>query len=304
MNTSIVIVTWNTRDLLARCLESIFADSPIDGVEVFVVDNASSDGSAAMVRKRFPQIYLIENEINIGFARANNQALRQCQGRYWMLLNPDVEVKAGAIQALVSFFDGHSKVGAVGPRVLNPDGSLQLSCSPAPTLFRETLRLMHGPGVRSDGYYPMHMWEQKLPRQVDILLGACLFLRRQAIDQIGLLDEDYFIYSEEVDLCTRLNKAGWELYWVPQAEIIHYGGQSTQQVAQEMFFRLYESKLTYFRKHQGSLAARLYKLLLGTTALTRIASAPLALLSGPDDRQRRLTLVENYKRLLLSLPGM
>jgi len=304
MKISAVIVNWNTRELLIRCLESIFADEPEGGLEVFVVDNASSDGSSAMVRKQFPRVNLIENVENIGFARGNNQAFRHCNGLYWMMLNPDTVVKPGTFQTMIRYLEEHPEVGAIGPRVLNPDGSLQFSCSPAPTLARETLRLLHVPGIRPDGYYAMHSWDQALPRSVDILLGACILVRRSAIDQVGMLDEDYFIYSEEVDLCIRLKKAGWQVHWVPGAQITHYGGQSTQQVAQEMFIRLYQSKLIYFRKHRGWVTTNLYKLLLGVVALTRLASAPLIYLLGDSRRQNHAELLGNYKRLLLSLPRM
>jgi hypothetical protein len=136
------------------------------------------------------------------------------------------------------------------------------------------------------------------------MLGACILIRRRSIDEVGLMDEDYFMYSEEVDLCTRLKKANWGLYWVPKAQIIHYGGQSTQQISEQMFLQLYESKLIYFRKHHGTLIAWLYKLLLGIASLARILTAPLALLQKPDRRQLHLIRIGNYKRLLASLPNL
>jgi len=304
MNLSIIIVSWNTRALLARCLESIFAYPPGHWYEVIVVDNASSDGSPEMVRKGFAQTRLIENHENIGFARANNLGILQCQGQAIMLLNPDTEIKPGAFQAILQFLDDHPKTGAAGPRILNPDGSLQFSCSPTPTLFRETLRLFHLPGMRPDGYYPMDRWDQTTPRRADILMGACMVIRREALDQAGLLDEDYFMYSEEVDLCSRLGMNGWELYWVPTGQVVHYGGQSTQQVAQEMFLRLYESKLNYFRKHRGSLATLTYKLVLVLAAFLRLSLIPFALLESPARRSNHLRLADNYRRLLAALPGL
>jgi hypothetical protein len=194
--------------------------------------------------------------------------------------------------------------GAIGPRVLNPDGSLQHSCSPRPTISREVMRLLHLPGVRSDGYYPMETWDPASPRRVETLLGACILLRREALAQVGMLDEEYFIYTEEVDLCARLNDAGWELYWVPAGEIIHYGGQSTQQVAQEMFLRLYESKLIYFRKHDGWMAAKIYKVVLGIAAIVRLTLMPLAFLEKPEQRSKHMKQAVNYKRLLQALPEM
>jgi len=304
MDLSIVIVNWNTRDVLSQCLESIYGALPEQEIRVFVVDNASSDGSSDMVRERFPQVYLVENSQNVGFARANNQAIRNSHGRYVLLLNSDTIVKPGALDALVDFMDTHPQAGASGARLLNPDGSLQYSCSPAPSLAGEFKRLFHLPGVRPDGYYSMHEWDQSQARQVDVILGACLMLRRQALDQIGLLDEDYFIYSEEVDLCHRIKSAGWKLYWVPQAQVMHLGGQSTRQVSEAMFLRLYQAKLIYFRKHHGRWQAFLYKLIIMAAALFRLCLTPLVWLQKPPERQAILSLAGNYQRLLIHLPGM
>ena len=304
MDLSVVIVNWNTRELLAQCLESIFGARPEQDIEVFVIDNASSDSSSDMVRERFPQVRLIENDQNVGFARANNQAIRSSDGRYVLLLNSDTSVNPGAFDALVGFMDSYPQAGASGARLLNLDSSLQYSCSPAPSLGGEFKRLFHLPGVRSDGYYPMHTWDQSRARQVDVILGACLMLRHQALDQVGLLDEDYFMYSEEVDLCHRIKAAGWELYWVPQAQVVHLGGQSTRQVSEAMFLHLYQAKLIYFRKQHGRVQAFLYKILIMAAALSRLILTPLAWLQKPPERQAILSLAGNYQRLLLHLPGM
>jgi len=304
MFLSIVIVSWNTKELLSVCLESIYREVEAKDSEVFVVDNASQDGSGEFLRRRYPQVQLIENQVNVGFARANNQALQICSGQFIMMLNPDTKIIPGSFKELTGFLAGHSEAGAVGPRVTNPDGSLQFSCSPAPTLMREVFRLVHLPGVRADGYYPMDRWDLNSPRKVEALLGACILLRKEALDQVGLLDEEYFIYTEEVDLCKRLSTSGWGVYWVPTAQIIHYGGQSTQQVAQEMFLRLYESKLIYFRKHQGKMAGGFYKILLGFISLLRIFSAPFILFSDRTRREKQRNLIDNYTRLLRALPEM
>jgi hypothetical protein len=165
-------------------------------------------------------------------------------------------------------------------------------------------RLIHLPGVRVDGYYSMDRWDLISPRKVEVLLGACILLRKEALEQVGLLDEEYFIYTEEVDLCKRLSTRGWNIYWIPIAQIIHYGGQSTQQVAQEMFLRLYESKLIYFRKHQGKLAGGFYKILLGFISLLRIFSAPFLVFSDRTRREKQWKIIDNYTRLLRSLPEM
>ena len=210
-----------------------------------------------MVKEYFPQVKLKKNEKNLGFARANNQALRLSSGEFVLLLNPDTIVKPNAIEKLVKFLESTPKAGGAGSRLLNPDGSLQVSAYPQPTLFREFWRMFHLDNWVHSARYPSDYWSLDQPIKVDVLMGACLLIRREALDVVGFFDEEYFIYSEEVDLCTRLNHAGWDLYWVPNAEVIHFGGQSTQQVAEEMFLRLYEGKILYFRKHHSNLEVML-----------------------------------------------
>lgn len=300
MKLSIVIVSWNTADILAQCLESVFAHAPDAPFEVWVVDNASTDGSPAMVQQRFPQVKLLQNETNPGFATANNQAMRQCTGEYVLLLNPDTIVYAGALPTLVQFLDDNPQAGACGARLLNADGSLQLSCYPTPTLGRELLRMFHLDGrVR----YHMDSWDTNTARPVEALLGACILARRHILEAIGLMDESYFMFSEEIDLCYRISQAGWAIFWVPQAQIVHLGGQSTRQVKTEMFLRLYEGKLRYMRKHYGWVTAVLYKLLLLLASLARLLIAPIAWLERPPKRDDHLALAGRYWQLVKALPG-
>ena len=301
---SIIIVSWNTRELLADCLSSVFTQPPTVSYEVWVVDNASADGSAEMVRDKFPQARLLENIVNVGFAQANNQAIAQCGGKYVLLLNPDTVVLPDALDALVFFLDARPEAAAAGSRLLNPDGTLQLSCHPSPTLLREWWRLMHLDVVRPYGRYAMHTWDTNLARDVDVLQGASLLLRKSVLDQIGFMDGDYFMYSEEVDLCYRIQRAGWRLYWVPQSQVIHYGGQSTKQIAGEMFLQLYLGKLKYLRKHNGRYAGRIYKIILLKAALIRLALTPLLWFKKPNERQQGLTLARHYWRLLTAVPEM
>jgi N-acetylglucosaminyl-diphospho-decaprenol L-rhamnosyltransferase len=301
---SIIIVSWNTARFLENCLASILTDLPTSPIEIWVVDNASSDDSPRMVRERFPQVHLIENRENVGFARANNQAIQRCTGKYILLLNPDTLVAAGALQALTNFLDDHPEAGAAGARILNPDGSLQISSHPRPTLSRELWRLFHLDRLLPYAEYPQKKWETDQPREVDVLIGACLLLRKDVLDQVGFLDEDYFMYSEEVDLCYRIQSAGWQLFWVPQADVVHFGGQSTQQVPTEMFLNLYHSKIKYFRKHYGWTAAQIYKLILRLAALSRLTLAPFVIFERSSRRRKHLTLVDRYWRLVLALPGM
>ncbi len=307
MNLSIVIVSWNTQKLLAQCLHSIQrAAQPetLANSEVFVVDNVSNDGSAEMVRQQFPWVRLIQSTENLGFARANNLAIRQSTGRYVLLLNPDTEVLPGAFETLLEFMEAHLEVGAAGSRLLNPDGTLQPSCFPAPTLTRELWRLLHLDRIYVYGTYDMATWSTTMPKEVDNVQGASLIVRRSVLDQVGILDEDYFIYTEKVDLCYRIRQAGWPIFWVPSARVIHYGGQSTQQVAAEMFLQLYQSKLVYFRKHHGLLGAKLYKLILFTVGLARLLLSPLTRLERGSNRQQHEALAKNYRQLLHALPQM
>jgi N-acetylglucosaminyl-diphospho-decaprenol L-rhamnosyltransferase len=301
---SIIIVSWNTAQLLDNCLSSILANPPTLPFETWVVDNASTDDSPRMVCEKYPQVHLVENRENVGFARANNQAIQNCTGNYILLLNPDTLVAPGALQALIDFLDKHPEAGAVGARIIRPNGTLQISSHPRPTLSRELWRLFHLDTLSPYAMYPLAKWETNQPQEVDILAGACLLVRKEVLEQIGYLDEDFFMYAEEIDLCHRMQRAGWRLYWTPQAEVVHLGGQSTQQVPTEMFLNLYGSNIKYFRKHYGLVTAQVYKLILCIAAVSRLILAPFALLGHASHRQKRLTLVNRYWRLILSLAGM
>jgi len=303
---SIVIVNWNTRDLLDACLRSVLDEASATGlaVEIFVVDNASTDQSADMVRQRYPNVTLIENSHNPGFAMANNQALVLAKGRYSMLLNPDTLVLADGLGALVRFMDEHPQAGAAGARLLNANGSLQRSCSPEPTLSRELWRLFHLDDVKPQGVYAMRKWPVDEPRQVDVVQGAAMIVRAAVLEQVGLLDGGYFMYSEEVDWCTRIRQGGWRIYWVPTARIIHYGGQSARQIADAMFLQLYRGKVQYFHKHWGKTTTGAYKVVLGCATLARIALTPLVWIEPEPLRRHHLNRARQYRKLLRTLPSL
>ena len=304
MKLSIVIVSWNTKDLLEACLRSVY-QFPLDhSFEVWVVDNKSKDDSVAMVRTHFPQVELIASEDNLGFAGGNNPAIPRCQGDYVLLLNPDTEVKANALNELVAFMDNHPEAGAAGSRLLNADGTLQPSCHPIPTLSREFWRMFYLDALIPYGAYDMTKWDMTRPHEVDVLMGASMLLRKTVLDTVGLLDEGYFMYSEEVDLCFRLQKAGWQLYWVPASQVVHYWGQSAKQVLAEMFLQLYRGKLRFFRKHYSGVTVFLYKVVLGLAALLRLALAPLVWLRKSEQRDQQLHMARHYGRLLVALPRM
>lgn len=267
---SIVIVSYNTRQLLGECLDSVYASLAESDLasEVIVVDNASRDGSVAMVRKHFPQVKLIANEDNRGFAAANNQALRALgygtgdapyppPPQYVMLLNPDTIVSGNALTTLVHFMDENPGVGACGARLLHGDGSFQHSAFAFPTLFQVFLdffpinhRLTDS---RLNGRYPHRLYQAGLPFPIDHPLGAALMVRREAIVQVGFLDERFFIYCEEIDWCLRIKAAGWSIWCVPEAEIVHHVAQSTSQFRAEMFVALWRSRYQLFEKHYSRL---------------------------------------------------
>jgi N-acetylglucosaminyl-diphospho-decaprenol L-rhamnosyltransferase len=297
---SIVVVNWNTRDLLANCLASARRDVSTFqrlNVETFVVDNASSDGSAPMVRERFPWVRLIENGKNVGFASASNQGIAQAGGRHVLLLNADTEVAPGALEELHAFMDAHPQAGAAGARLLNPDGTLQPSCYPMLSPGREFWRLLFLEHIWPQATYPMHRWDSTIPRRVEVIKGACLVLRRAAVEQVGLLDESYFMYTEEVDLCYRLAQAGWDLWYVPQAQVIHFGEASSRQAAEAMYLQLYRSKVHFYRKFGGEPRARRFVRLLRLAYWPRWAFAALGGCFSPALAERAKTC----RRMLTSL---
>lgn len=254
VDLSIVIVSYNVRDLLAQCLQSVVCDlSP----EVFVVDNASSDDSAAMVREKFPAVHLIANAENRGFAAANNQAFPLTRGRYVLLLNPDTQVRAGALETLLRFMDAHTsrRAGACGGKLLYGDGTLQHSAFGFPTLAQVFLdffplnwRLTNS---RLNGRYPANWYARGQPFQIDHPLGADFLVRREAAEQVGWLDDQFFIYCEEIDWAMRIKRAGWQIWCVPQAEIVHHAAQSTRHAARRdaMFVELWRARWRLFDKH-------------------------------------------------------
>lgn len=299
---SVIVVSWNTRAQLKACLVSLVAAvADLSGsAEIFVVDNASSDGSAAMVRSQFPGVTLTTNKTNLGFARANNQALAQSNGDFVLLLNSDTELLPGALQNLVAFAAANTRLGAAGPLLLNSDRSLQPSAQPMLTPEREFWRLSFLDRLLPQARYRMGHWERETPRPVETLKGACLLLRRDALAEVGVLDDSYFMYTEEVDLCYRLLQAGWELWWVPQARVIHHGEASSRQAAQEMYIQLYRSKVQFYRKFGGEKQANRFKHLVRLAYWPRFAAASFASFFFRPAAARAAT----YRRLLAELPGM
>jgi N-acetylglucosaminyl-diphospho-decaprenol L-rhamnosyltransferase len=284
MDLAIVTVSYNTRDLLAECLAAALVGLEWSGLsgEVWVVDNASADGSAEMVRQRFPAVRLVAHDQNIGFAAGNNLALRNLSGfmpRHVLFLNPDTRVVGDALGQMVRFLDATPHAGVAGARLVHGDGSFQHSAFAFPGLVQTLLdffplhpRLLES---RLNGRYPRQSYQAGQPFAVDHPLGAALMIRAQTLAQVGGFDERFFMYCEEVDLCRRVKKAGWGIYCVPQAEIVHLVAQSTRQFRDRMFVALWRSRFLMFDKHEGAArrwaARRLVR--LGLWAERRRATA-------------------------------
>lgn len=299
IDVAVIVVSWNVRDLLHRCLTSIFETAPSDlALHVVVVDNASSDGSVQLIRTHFPQVQLIANSDNVGFTRANNQALRalgfgiedaghasvsaqptpnlsNLSPRHVLLLNPDAELIGDALETMVRFMEAHPDVGVIGPQLRFPDGTVQSSRRRFPTLataFLESTMLQqwwpHNPVARR--YYVLDRPDDAV-QEVDWVVGACMMVRRQAVQDAGLLDEGFFMYSEELDWCRRIKDHGWRVVYLPTARVIHHEGKSSEQVVPARHIHFQRSKVRYFRKHHGPWAAALLRAFLLFTYAYQLA---------------------------------
>lgn len=310
IDLAIVIVNWNVRELLRRCLASIAGSDALfmDGAtaqdmvgverywrtEVIVVDNASVDGSVAMVAEYFPWVKVIANGENTGFTRGNNQGLAVTRGRYVLFLNPDTEVSSQALNQMVSYTEAHPEVGVLGPQLRYGDGSLQSSRRRFPTLatfFLESTVLQRlSPRNRVLGRYYVLDRPDDAISQVDWVVGACLLVRRAVLDAIGGFDEGFFMYSEELDFCHRAVDAGWQVVYYPHAVITHYEGKSSEQVVAARHSRFFASRVRYVRKYHGSGAAEAVRLFLLATFVYQWLEEGLKWLASwllPTQRDKR-----------------
>ena len=302
---SVIIVNWNVRDLLRRCLHSILAYLHTCSLEVIVVDNGSTDGSPEMVRTEFPQVHLMANPDNRGFTAANNQGLTVARGRYVLLLNPDTEVLGDALATMVAFADAHPDVGVVGPQLLNPDGTVQSSRRRFPTLatalLESTWLQPYAPRRLLARYYVLDRPDDEV-QDVDWVTGAALMARREAVEQVGPLDEGFFMYSEELDWCRRFRAAGWRVVYLPTARVIHHEGKSSEQVLPARHIHFQTSKIRYFRKYHGPAAAEVLRLVLLGNYLWQIGVEGAKWLLG-HKRPLRAERIAAYRQVVQSLVG-
>jgi len=282
VDVSVIVVSWNTRDLLKQCLQSVYETAEELALEVIVVDNDSSDGSPEMVRECFSQVRLVENRENVGFARANNQALAVSSGRYVLLLNSDARLLADTLRTLGDLAESEPQAGVVGAQLSNVEGSFQASHTPFPNLWQEFLILSGMGRVLCGRWYPSRgPEEERGPQIVDLVEGACMLIRRGAFEDAGGFDEGYFMYAEEVDLCYTMRERGWQVWYQPAARVIHLGGGSSQNRQTQREGHLYHSRVRFFRKHYGGRMTWLLKLeIFGFTAIKIIVHGLLRVLSG------------------------
>jgi len=255
IDISVVVVGWNAKHYMELCLESLAKAPPRRSMEVLVIDNASSDDSVEMIETKFPWVKLIKSSENLGFAKGNNIAIRQCRGRYIALVNPDVIVFPGCLDALADFLDQNPKVGNVGPRVFNPDMTMQSTCRRFPTLWNNlcsTTRLESVfKGSRFFAGEHMFYFPHDRTLAVDVIVGCFSFIRREAFDEVGLLDEDLFMYGDDVDWCRRARNAGWEVVFYPGGQAIHDRGKITAPYPVRFAIAQQRSILRYWRKHHS-----------------------------------------------------
>lgn len=259
---SIIIVTINNIKILDQCLDSIYKNTKKITFEIILADNASTDGTQEMIRRKYPQVRFIDNNKNIGFVKASNQGLRIASGRYQMLLNNDTITKDSAFDKMVDFMDKNPKVGACGAKLLNIDGTIQ----------------------RQGGLFGKKFYNAKQPVEVDFVIGACLMVRKEVIEKVGLMDEKLFFYNDDLDWCLSIRKAGWKIYFCPQSEVIHYGGYSSKRTFnRHLFVEGFKGGLYFCKKHYGTLAWLVYRILLFVFVLAFI---PLLILSFPLRREK------------------
>jgi N-acetylglucosaminyl-diphospho-decaprenol L-rhamnosyltransferase len=303
IDLSIIIVSWNVAELLKACLQSIVQSPPGEyTLEIIVVDSASTDSSLQMVQNQFPQIKLLPQTENLGFSRCNNIGLQAATGRYVFLLNPDTEIVGDALAKMIAYMDANPTVGILGPHTLNTEGTTQSTRRRFPSLalgFVESTWLQHfAPKSLLDHYYAADVADDAV-RDVDWVQGSALLARREIYTQIGGLDEGYVMYSEEMDWCKRAKVARWRVVYFGQADVVHHGGKSSEQVTARKHIHFQESKLRYFRKFHGWLPAQTLRIFLIISYVWQIGLESLKSVLG-HKRSMRQERIQAYWQVIRS----
>jgi GT2 family glycosyltransferase len=304
-DVSVVIVSWKVRDLLDRCLVTLREAEPRLGLETIVVDNDSRDGTLEMLAARHPDVIRVDPGANLGFSGGNNLGFARARGRTVLLLNPDTEVRPGAVTKLLHAIDSSPELGIVGPKIVLPSGRIQLPCARRfPTLWNqaaELLGLSHKyPKSPIAGHYRMSDWDHLDERDVEVVSGCCLLIRADLLHSLQGFDERYFMYGEDLDLCWRVRKRGFRIRYIPGSEILHLSEQSSSQNESPMFVEAFESMFKFFRKNRGPVAATLYRGLAGglSAAWVVAESTRASLVNGEKAAHLRTRVIPMYRSIL------
>lgn len=294
---SVIIVSYNVVNLLEKCLKSLTYETKLL-LDIWVVDNNSGDESVDMVKEKFEQVNLIENKENIGFACAVNKVLKLCDGDYIFLINPDAIIKKNSIEKLVDFLRSNPEAGAVAPKILYPDNSLQLSCRIFPNITTQFLESSYlfklFPKSRFFGQYFMSWWSHNSLKEIDWASGSALMIKIETLYEVGFLDEEMFMYNEDTDWCYRCWKKGWKIYYLPEANIIHYDAQSAKISEANRLIQVLESRYHFFRKHGYKNRMYIIKVIVLSGLLGRIIISFLAWLLT-FSKERKIVKFENLK---------
>jgi GT2 family glycosyltransferase len=264
---SIVIVTWNGKKYALECLDSLRALGSATNIEVVVVDNASTDGTPQAIREHYPEVRLIQNEANLGFAKANNIGIREASGSYVCLVNSDVVVPPGCLEKMTDYMEAHPGIGVLGPRMRAPDGGTGLSVMKVPTVWNSLCCAL---GNHRGGYM-MEDFSYDNTEDVEVLTGWFWMVRKTALDEVGGLDERFFMYGEDIDWCYRFTKGGWRVVYYADAEALHYGAASSNNAPVRFYVEMHRANLQCFRKHHGALASGAFILVTWLHQLVRLA---------------------------------
>jgi hypothetical protein len=297
VDMSIVLVCWNNKAYLDPCLKSLYDGGLKSSFDVVVVDNGSTDGSQQMLAEKYPQVMVIQNAGNMGLGKASNQGIEATNGRHVLLLNNDTIVNGPSLDVLVEYLDAHPNAGAAGGKLLNPDGSFQSGFAPFSTLLEEFL-IVTRIGEMLWAGYPSHGDSNEV-RETGWMSSACLLVRRAALDQIGLLDEGYFIYGDEADLQYRLKKAGWKVVFLPNSSIIHFGGRSMDRWKRRKM--VYRGKMMFYKKNYGVASTFLLRLLFFFMSLLKLLAWAVGFLIPSKNDQARKELRSNLDVMALCL---
>jgi len=296
IDISIIIVNYNTKQILLQCLESLYRENKRCFLEIIVVDNASTDGSPEAVEQKFPNVIVIRNEKNLGFSRANNIGIMHCKGQYLCLVNSDIEVLSDCLEQMYCYMEDHNSIGILGPKILNPDLSLRVNCKTFPNLWKTFCR-----SLALNKIFPtselfsdvlMTYFPHDVIRSVDVVPGCFLMVRREAMDKVGLLDENFFIYAEDKDWCRRFRTAGWDVVFFPYAEVIHYAGKSAAAAPVRFLIERLKSNSYYWGKYHSRPAQIMYSGLLLLHYLIRTLGALVASIVKPSQKLKYLSQLQ------------